>query len=177
MPDLFHLSQHGVTLAEQAPQPSLMLRLRGASEQDHAALAALLGFELPALPNRTAGSPDACRAIWMGPGEWMISGPAPSPAALEAAATDAAAALAVPVGDGRFALDVWGPEAADFLAGAIPIDLDPAALPLGASAMTLFNAQPVVIDRVAPDRLRLWFDISLRHYVLAWSCDALQVVA
>ena len=51
-------------------------------------MASALGFPLPDVPNTTAG--DGTRtALWLGPDEWLIVGPAGSERALEALLADA----------------------------------------------------------------------------------------
>jgi sarcosine oxidase, subunit gamma len=170
MADLWSRKARDIALRECLPMKIDMLRLRKPSDETLVAVGATLGVTLPTEPNRAAGTRP--RAIWMGPGEWMIVEANGDAAAVDAV-SGAAATLMVPVGDGRFAIDVSGAGARDFLAKAIAIDLDPMALPVDHTAMTLFAQIPVVIDHATPDRLRLWLDLSFRHYVRAWIEDAL----
>lgn len=170
MADKMRIAGQGVQLAEQDPVSVHMLRVRRPAPGVIAAIGTILGVPLPTQPNRTAGT--APRAIWMGPDEWMIIGAAIDADAL-AAASSGATTLVVPVGDGRYALDVSGERARDFLAKAVSIDLHPRAFPAGHSAMTLFAQVPVVIDQPDPDRFLLWFDISFQNYVRVWCRDAL----
>lgn len=170
MADIYRAVRPGLSLTETEAARILMLRLRkptsGAIEQ----AGRLLGCILPIEPNHAAGSD--VRAVWMGPNEWMVIEPQAAPADLDAL-PGAAAMLAVEVGDGRYALDVEGTEARDFLSKAVSIDMHSRQFPVGRSAMTLFAQIPVVIDHVAADRFRLWFDISLRDYVRKWCEEAL----
>jgi sarcosine oxidase subunit gamma len=148
------------------------LRLRRSSPKDLARIGALIGADLPTMPNTTSG--DTVRVIWIGPDEWLIIGDTASNAAIEAAASDAAAALCVSVGDGRCSFDVTGADAGDLLAKATSIDLHPAVFTEGRSAMTLFAQVNAIIDR--PPGLagfRLIFDVSLRDYLHQWFRDAL----
>lgn len=148
-------------LTETTAERILMLRLREPAPEAIEQAGGLLGVSLPVEPNRAAGS--NTRAVWMGPNEWMIIEPKGAPADLETI-SDAAVVLAVEVGDGRYALDVEGPNARDFLSRAVSIDLHPKRFPVDCSAMTLFAQIPVVIDHAETDRFRLWFDVSLRDY-------------
>lgn len=147
------------------------LRLRRASEGDLTRLGIMLGVELPTTPNRAAGL--AVRAIWIGPGEWLIIGLTASNEMVEAAASEAAVASCIRVGDGRCTYDVIGPDAAELLAKAVSIDLHPRVFLEGDTAMTLFDQVPVIIDKMGGDAFRLLFDISFRDYAKQWFRDAL----
>lgn len=160
----------GLTLSESTASRILMLRLRRPTADAVEQAARILDVDLPREPNHAVGS--GSRALWMGPNEWMVVEPAATSADLDAV-KGAAAVLAVEVGDGRYALDIDGPAARDFLSQAISIDLHPRVFPVDRTAMTLFAQIPVVIDHVAPDRFRLWFDVSLRDYVRKWCDEAL----
>lgn len=82
--------------------------------------------------------------------------------------------------DGRFLIVAEGPDVREMLAKGTGMDLDPAALPEGASAMTAFGHLTVHIARTAPDRYdlvimssfagSLWE--SLREAALEFGCDA-----
>lgn len=170
MADIEALLGTGVTLRESMASRIDMLRLRKPSTATIEHAERLLGVILPAQPNHAAGT--ETRALWMGPNEWMVIEPRVAPADLEAL-PGAAAILVVQVGDGRYALDVEGGQARDFLSKAVSIDLHPREFPVDRSAMTLFAQIPVVIDHIAADRFRLWFDVSLRDYVRKWCDEAL----
>lgn len=170
MTDTAQLSRAGIMLRESQAARLVMLRLRKPSCEAIAHVEQLISVSLPIEPNRAAGSD--CRAIWMGPNEWMLVEPTAAPGELETI-PGSAAVLVVEVGDGRYALDIEGPNALDFLAKAVSIDFHPRVFPVDRSAMTLFAQIPVVIDHIAPDRFRLWFDVSLRAYVRQWCDEAL----
>lgn len=170
MAEFAALSAPGITLGEAEADRIVMLRLRKPVPEAMERIGGLLGVALPQTPNQAAQG--ACRAIWMGPNEWMLIEPGLSSEDLEAV-PGSLAVLAVEVGDGRYALDVEGVNARDFLAKAVSIDLHPSMFPQGRTAMTLFAQVPVVIDHVATGRFRLWFDVSLRAYVRAWCAEAL----
>jgi len=170
MAETREMSVGGIALREYEAERIVMLRLRKPAPTAMDALDRLLGVSLPRQPNCAAGS--TTRAIWMGPDEWMLVDPPVGREALEAVA-GTVAALAVEVGDGRYALDVEGDTAREFLAKAVPVDLHPATFPVDRSAMTLFAQIPVVIDHIAPGSFRLWFDVSLREFVRGYCREAL----
>jgi len=161
-----------VAVREIVPPPRLtILRLRRPSRDDLARIGALLGTALPAEPNRTADG--AVRVIWMGPDEWLIVGDTAPTSAIEEAATDAAAALCVSVGDGRCVFEVSGPAAADLIAKGTSLDLHRTLPAADRSAMTLFAQTNAIIDRPPDlDGYRLIFDFSIRHYLQLWFADA-----
>lgn len=170
MADTYRAARRGLSLTETQAARILMLRLRKPAPEAIEQARLLLGVTLPVEPNRAVGTD--VRAVWMGPDEWMVIEPQAAPAGLEML-SGAAAVLAVEVGDGRYALDVEGPEARHFLSKAVSIDLHPREFSVDRSAMTLFAQIPVVIDHIAADRFRLWFDVSLRDYVRKWCDEAL----
>ena len=169
MAEPFVITCDGLQLSEDEAGQLIMLRMRSPSEEAIAGVGALIGVDLPLKPNHTNGSQP--RVIWMGPDEWMLIEPGVSESELEAV-RGTATTLAVSVADGRYALDVTGPLARDFLAKACPVDLRASAFPVDRSAMTLFAQVPVIIDYHASDAFRLWFDVSLRDYVRQWCAEA-----
>ena len=82
--------------------------------------------------------------------------------------------------DGRFLIVAEGPDVREMLAKGTGMDLDPAAFPQDASAMTAFGHLTVHITRTAADRYDLvamssfagglWE--SLREASLEFGCDA-----
>lgn len=170
MDDVWMRSAQGVSIREGLPVRIDMLRLRKPDRATIAGVGEALGTQLPVTPNRASGS--VPRAIWMGPDEWMVVDATCPNAAVEQA-SNARVTLMVPVGDGRYSLDVTGAAGRDFLAKGVSIDLHPRGLPVDHTAMTLLAQVPVVIDHIAPDVFRLWFDVSVRHYVRTWMEDAL----
>ena len=172
MADGFHAAAATVAIREVPAGPITTLRLRRPSAADLDRIGALIGTALPTDPNRTAGG--AVRAIWIGLDEWLILGDTASHAVIEAAASDAAAALSVGVGDGRCIFVVTGPSAADLISKASSLDLGRALASPDQSAMTLFAQVNVIIDQPPGlDGFRLIFDVSLRDYLHRWFRDAI----
>lgn len=172
MADGFHAAAATVAIREIAAGPITTLRLRRPSSADLDRIGALIGTALPTLPNRAVDG--AVRVIWIGLDEWLILGDIAPHAALEAAASDAAAALSVGGGDGRCVFTVTGPAAADLINKASSLDLERALGSADRSAMTLFAQVNVIIDRPPGlDGFRLIFDVSLRDYLHRWFRDAI----
>ena len=80
----------GVTLTERPARARLNLRLDAEDTDALAAAAAVLGAALPLMPNTTASAGERT-ILWLGPDEWLATGPA---AEADALAGALAAALA-----------------------------------------------------------------------------------
>ena len=90
-------------------------------------------------------------ALWTGPGNWLITCPDAQRPDLEArlrTALEGMTGALTDVGAGFAVLNLSGPAAADVLAQGCTIDLDPAAFPEGACAMTALARMRVVIHRL-----------------------------
>ena len=131
------------------------------------------GPDLPTEPNTVAG--DASRAaLWLGPDEWLVVGPAGSEQAL-ADGFRAAGASVVDVSANRTTLEMRGPRVRELLEFGCPIDLDPSVLGPGRCAQTLLARANVLIWFVADDPepvYRLLVRPSFAAYVAAWLADA-----
>ena len=145
MAESWEASTATVMVRERPAGGMAALRLRNPSADDLTRIGALIGTALPTAPNRIADG--AVRVIWIGPDAWLILGDTAPNAAIEALATDAAAALCVSVGDGRCTFEVTGPAAADLLAKATSIDLNPSFFTDKMSALTLFARVDAIIDQ------------------------------
>ena len=76
-------SAGGVTLADQSARARLNLRLDPEDAEALTAAGAALGGSLPRTPNTTATTVDGWTLLWLGPDEWLVTGPAEGGAALE----------------------------------------------------------------------------------------------
>lgn len=170
--------------ARQAPQasardwlrtlaPAARFILQGGPAARAAAGAA---FGLP-LPEQ------ACRAsllgqraaLWLGPDEHLLIGPAADTRALDAelgaALADVAHSL-VDVSHRQIAFEVSGPQAADILNSGCPLDLDAAVFPPRMCTRTLFGKADIILWRtgVAEFRVEVWRSFS--DYVAASLLEA-----
>lgn len=138
-------------------------------------LASSLGFALPVAPNTTAATED-CRALWLGPDEWLIVGPQDQEDALEQAMRDGLAGAfgsIVDVSASRTVLEIRGVEARDLLLHGVPIDLDTRSFDIGRCAQTLLGKAQLIIERRGDEAaFHLYVRSSFTCYVADWLLDA-----
>ena len=153
--------------------PATRYVLRGADAARHAAGKAL-GVELPGVACR-AGTAGERAALWLGPDEWLLIAPeadaAEVSAALERALADVPHSL-VDVSHRQCALGVQGHQAATLLAAGCPLDLDPAAFPVGMCTRTMLAKSEVVLWRTAADTFRIEVWRSFAPYVTQFLAEA-----
>ncbi len=123
-------------------------------------------------PTRPVGSAsEGVRAVlWLGPDEWLLiaedADALPLGAELESALAGVFHAL-VDVSHRQVALEVTGPGAERLLGAAVPLDLDPAAFPVGMATRTLLMKAEITLWRREPERFRLETLRSFSPYVAA----------
>ena len=111
--------------------------------------ARVAGFTLDMPINRRTATGEKA-AIRLGPDEWRLSGPEGEAAQI---AVDVGAALAglhhslVDVGHHYVALSLSGPRAADVINSGCPLDLSPAAFPVGHTTRTLLGKAEVILAK------------------------------
>lgn len=137
-----------------------------------------LGIPLPLEPNTSVRAGELA-ALWLGPDEWLIVGPAGTQHELEArlrAATgdEADQATIVDVSAQRTTLLVAGPSARDLLSHGCSLDLHPHSFGSGRCAQTtLARAQVVLVPR---DEVKPGFWVLVRSsfagYLAEWLLDA-----
>lgn len=106
--------------------------------------------------------------LWLGPDEWLVTGPPGSAAAIEEElhATPAHIHRAVTdVSANRAVLDLVGPGVRDLLASGCPIDLHPRAWAAGRCAQTLFARAQVILEQRG-DITRVFVRPSFADYVV-----------
>ena len=139
-------------------------------------LRASLGIDLPIEANTTTGDPDGRHALWLGPDEWLVVGPAGTAPAIESAiraATGDAFVVTVDVSANRLAFELSGPSARELLESGCPIDLHPRAFRAGSCAQTLLARANVLLHQTSIEpRYRVWIRPSFARYVAAWLTDA-----
>ncbi len=143
----------GVVLTPIEGMALLNLRTAPGTSALRDALQARTGLLLPDTALATASDPHGrARALWIGPGDWLIRCTAPDRAEVEAALSAALSGTRgalVDVGHGWTALNLQGRHAADVLAAGCGLDLDPQVFGAGQCAMTGFGKLRVVIERRA----------------------------
>ncbi|HEY8579278.1 MAG TPA: sarcosine oxidase subunit gamma family protein [Beijerinckiaceae bacterium] len=158
--DGLDISAAGVRIV--AAPPSVRWLVQGRAAQAVAARAC--GLPAPA-PMRAQAAGDLA-VLWLGPDETLIVAPPGNDVGgrLAAALADAPHGL-VDVSQRDAGLDVAGPAAADLLACAVLLDLDPRAFPPGACARTLAGKAPVLLWRRAAETFRLETPRSFAPYL------------
>ncbi|HYI18877.1 MAG TPA: sarcosine oxidase subunit gamma family protein [Solirubrobacteraceae bacterium] len=165
------LAQVGVRLHDAPGAPPR----RAGSAAGGSAVAAALGFALPGVPNTTTG--DGTRtALWLGPDEWLVLGPAGDEAALETLLAEALPrelGSVVGLSANRTVLELRGPAARDVLAAGCSLDLHPRAFGAGACAQTLLARAPVVLHQTDAEPVyRILVRGSFAGYLADWLLDA-----
>jgi sarcosine oxidase subunit gamma len=148
-------------------KPATRLILRGRAE---AAKAAAAGFgPVPPLRPLRAAEKGARAAIWQSPDEWLLIAEDAEPAALIETLQTALAGIPhglVDVSHRQTALEVSGAGAARLLSAGVPLDLAPAAFPVGMATRTLLVKADILLWRRGAERFRLEFGRSFSTYVV-----------
>jgi sarcosine oxidase subunit gamma len=114
-------------------------------------LADLVPFPLPLEPN-TAREEGQRAALWLGPDEWLVLGPAHTggeiAAELERALEGSHRSL-IDVSANRVAIELGGPDRFELLASGCPVDLHPRAWRVSMCAQTLFAKTQVILHERA----------------------------
>jgi len=137
-------------------------------------LASVLEFPLPLTPNTVSGDLDR-HALWLGPDEWLVVGPAGSEDTLERRCRDvlAGAGSVVDVSASRTIVELRGREAREILEAGCAIDLHPRAFHAGRCAQTLVARTAAIVHQVTDEPLyRLFVRSSFAMYLAMWLQDA-----
>jgi sarcosine oxidase subunit gamma len=115
-------------------------------------------------------------ALCLGPDEWLIEAPEPERTALLAdLANIPVPHSAVDVSDREITFALEGPAVLDLLATGRP--RDPAAIPVGAGARTVFDTVQIVLTREADTRFRLTVWRSFAPHVRALDLGIRELAA
>lgn len=142
-------------------------------------LAAAAERTSPMLPISTA----PCRAraqgewsaLWLGPDEQLLLGPAQGAAEFAAAAGKALAGLAhslVDVSHRQGAIELGGAHAAAIINSGCPLDLRESSFPVDACTRTVFGKAEIVLWRQAPGRFHIEIWRSFMPYVAGLLAEA-----
>ena len=146
--------------------PALRLALRGNPQVIDAAMTAL-GLPPSHAPCRAARSEDRA-ALWLGPDERLLIGPADAAAEITVELQHALAGTAhslVEVSHALVAFEVAGPRAAATLNAGCPLDLHAARFPLEMCTRTVLAKAQVVLWRTGPEVFRVETARSFAPYV------------
>ena len=174
---LAEMRADGVTLADQPARVRLNLRLDPEDAEALTAAGAALGGSLPRTPNTAAATINGWTLLWLGPDEWLVSGPAGDGAGLEEALharldghhhafTDVSAMYAT--------LALSGPRAREVLMKGCRLDLHPRAFVPGTCVQTSLARGHVILHQTddAPS-----YEITVRNsflaYLATWLLDAM----
>ncbi len=147
-----------VTITTAPPMARWIVRSDGA--------AVAFGVPLPVSPCR-AVTVGARTALWLGPDEWLLLAP-------EGDAVDFDAGNAVvDIGHRQVGLRVEGSDSARVLNGGCPLDLGPAAFPVGTCTRTVFAKTEIVLWRCAAD----CFHVEVARSFAAYVCALLSEIA
>lgn len=136
MPDIMAPASLTGATVEKLPRMARLL-LRG----DPSALGPAFALELPVRPCTSISGERS--ALWLGPDEWLVL----APAGTEWPDWEDERGAAVDVDHRQIGLLVQGPQAADALAIACPLDLALAAFPVGTCTRTVFGKAEIVLWR------------------------------
>jgi sarcosine oxidase subunit gamma len=163
---------HATALLRVLP-PAARFILRGGAGVVSAAGGAM-GLVIDRTPCR-ASQAGTRAALWHGPDEYLLLAPEPEAhtlqRALEQILDDAAHSL-VDVSHRQMGLAIAGPQAADILNSGCPLDLDPAAFPVGMCTRTVLAKADIVLWRTAPDAFRIEVWRSFADYVARYLAEA-----
>ena len=164
-------------LVERPARTRLNLRLDPDDADTLTAAGAALGGALPLTPNTTAVTARGWTLLWLGPNEWLATGPAAEGAALadalrrsldskHHALTDVSAMYAT--------LALSGPRAREVLMKGCRLDLHPRAFAPGACVQTaLARAQMILHQTDDGPTYEITVRNSFAHYLATWLLDAM----
>ena len=167
----------GVTLGERLGRARFNLRLDSKDVEALTAAGAVLGGSLPRTPNTAATTVNGKTLLWLGPDEWLVTGPTEESVALEDtlrvrldgrhhALTDVSAMYAT--------LALSGPRAREVLMKGCRLDLHPRAFKPGICVQTALAKASVILHQTddAPS-----YEITVRNsfsvYLATWLLDAM----
>lgn len=111
---------------------------------------------------------DGRAALWLGPDERLLIGPAEAIVEMDGLMQRALAGMphsVVDVSHAQVAIEVSGGRAATALNAGCPLDLDPAAFPVDMCTRTVFAKAQIVLWRTGPETFRVETARSFAPYV------------
>ena len=164
-------------LAERTDRARLNLRLDPDDAEALTAAGAALGGALPVTPNTAAATVDGWSVLWLGPDEWLVTGPAEGGGAIEDALEASLAGKHHAVCDvsAMYAtLALSGPRACEVLMKGCRLDLHPRVFKPGACVQTALAKANVILHRTGDAPA---YEITVRNsfsvYLATWLLDAM----
>ena len=166
-------------LGERAHRMQLNLRGDSGIEAFLNGVKTATGLDIPIQANRfTANGERAC--LWLGPNEWLITGPSGNEQELAAetrAALVSQQAAVTDVSESRTVILIQGPRARDLLQKGVPIDLHPREFQAGHCAQTHIAGANIIVRQLDDrptyeilvlnsfaEHLWLWLESASREY-------------
>lgn len=142
-----------------------------------ARLAEALGAALPGPGSGVAAGAGADAVLWLGPDEWLVTGPDGGAPALTALLSRALVGEpgggVVDVSANRTTVELTGPAARALLEKGITLDLHPRAFAAGRVASTTLARTQVILWQTGDEpTYRLLVRNSFAHYLADWLVDA-----
>jgi len=131
-----------------------------------------LDLELPLEPNRISEG-KGCKALWLGPDEWLVIGSDEGLASDLSSPPDGLHSAVTDVSANRVILELSGPHARDVLSKSCELDFHPRVFGTGMVVQTLLAKSQAIIEQVGGDRYHLYVRNSFARYVAEWLSDAL----
>jgi sarcosine oxidase subunit gamma len=160
----------GITVEPFVAMVDVRLGMAGPEAQ------AWLGVDLPTVPNTWVPA-GAGRAVWLSPGEWLLTSTTEAPDELETRVRAAVLPLggtAADVSAQRIGLRLTGSRVRDVLAKGCSIDLHPRVFSRGSSAQTTLGRAGVILLALgdAGDDYVVLVRSSFAGYLADWLLDA-----
>ncbi len=164
-------------LAERADRARLNLRLDPEDAEALTAAGAALGGALPLAPNTAATTVNGWSVLWLGPDEWLVTGPAAGAGALANSLQTSLASKHHALGDvsAMYAtLALSGPRAREVLMKGCRLDLHACAFSGGTCVQTaLARAQVILHQTDDAPAYEITVRNSFAHYLATWLLDAM----
>jgi len=128
-----------------------------------------ISFHLPQDPNTVWEEGDRA-ALWLGPDEWLLLGPASSGGRIVeevAAVLEGTHHSVVDVSANRVAFELRGPGVRELLSKGCAIDLHPRVWTPGSCAQTMLAKAPVILHE-RDDATRILVRTSFTDYLTEW---------
>ena len=163
----------GVVFKEQALMGQITLRLNAENAEQLKAAEKVLGVALPTQPLTSVESGDVS-VRWISPDEWLIIVPGLKAFDVESAlqAELSGHYQVVNVSGGWTVFMLSGKNARDVLQKSAPVDVHPAAFPVGKVVTTVFAKSSAIIRRAGDDQYELVVRRSFADYLWLWLQDA-----